>query len=383
MTPYEALKLSQKITDLFLGLETDLMQNIAKQMSTNMEISSTSQWRIRKLAQLGALDKQNIKTIAEYVGIAPGLIREAVEMAALEEIKKLDPAYQQIVKAGILEGNVPQKISPELAKALKAFQKQAQTDLNLVNTVMRYKAKAAYTKLIHSTAELAEKQTFLDVLGKNTGGVVTGSMARTEALRTTLKEFSEKGIPAFVDKTGREWTPEAYVNMDIRTTVNNVAHQTQFNRMDEYGIDLIEVSSHAGARPLCAEDQGKIFDRSNKSKKYPHWKNSSYGKPAGILGINCGHQIYPFVEGANIQRYFPTVDKDENDRLYKESQQQRALERTVRQNRRNINMLEATGIDTSEAKRALKDNTKKLKTFCEDKGRTYRPDRTALPKYIK
>lgn len=383
MTPYEALKLSQKITDLFLGLETDLMQNIARQISTDMEISSTSQWRIRKLAQLGALDKQNIRTIAKYVGVAPDLIQEAVEMAALGEIKKLDPAYQKLVKAGILEANAPQKISPELAKALKAFQKQAQTDLNLVNTVMRYKAKTSYTKLIHSTAELAEKQSFLDVLGKNTGGIVTGSMARTEALRTTLKEFSEKGIPAFVDKTGREWTPEAYVNMDIRTTVNNVAHQTQFSRMDEYGLDLIEVSSHAGARPLCAEDQGKIFDRSNKSKKYPHWENSSYGKPAGILGINCGHQIYPFVEGVNVQRYFPAENKDENDRLYKLSQQQRALERDIRKDKRNINMLKETGTDTSAEAKKLKEKTAKYKQWCADNDRTYRADRTALPKYIK
>lgn len=383
MTPYEAIKLSEKLIQLFLGLETDLMQNIALQLARDMDISSTSQWRIRKLAQLGALDKQNIRTIAQYAGIAPGLLEQTVEAAALEEIKRLDPAYQKLAKAGIIEGNVQQKISPELAKTLKAFQKQAQSDLNLVNTVMRYKAKTAYTKLINSTAELAEKQTFLDVLGKNTGGVVTGSMARTEALRTTLKDFSEKGIPAFVDKSGREWTPEAYINMDIRTTVNNVAHETQFNRMDEYGLDLIEISSHSGARPLCAEDQGRIFDRSNKSKRYPHWENSSYGKPAGILGINCGHQIYPYVEGVNIQRYFPSENKEENDRLYKESQQQRALERTIRQNKRNINMLEATGADITEAKRALKNSTAKLKQFCSDKGKTYKPDRTALPKYIK
>ena len=83
-------------------------------------------------------------------------------------------------------------------------------------------------------------------------------------MRQCIKEMSEKGIPAFVDKLGREWSPEAYINMDIRTTANNVAHQAQFDRMEDYGVDLIEVSSHAGARPKCAEDQGKIFNRKNK-----------------------------------------------------------------------------------------------------------------------
>jgi len=101
----------------------------------------------------------------------------------------------------------------------------------------------------------------LDILNKNTGAVVTGAQARQAAMRKTIKEFNERGIPGFVDKRGREWSPEAYVNMDIRTTVTNVAHEAQFARMDDYGLNLVQISSHSGARPKCAKrPRQKYFD---------------------------------------------------------------------------------------------------------------------------
>lgn len=64
-------------------------------------------------------------------------------------------------------------------------------------------------------------------------GEVMDTRSRQDALRACIREMAEQGIPAFVDRSGREWTPEAYINMDIRTTVSNTAHAAQFARMDE------------------------------------------------------------------------------------------------------------------------------------------------------
>lgn len=60
-----------------------------------------------------------------------------------------------------------------------------------------------------------------------------------------------------MDKRGREWMPEAYVNMAIRNTVKNVADEVQNERFRDHGQDLIEIDSHSGSRPKCAKDQGK------------------------------------------------------------------------------------------------------------------------------
>ena len=393
MTKLEIMQLSQSLSDLYTGLETDLIANIAEYLAGGNTDSPAAQWKIQMLARLGALDKANIKTIAEYAGIAPDMLTEALETAALNGISELEPGFQNLVRDGIVNGTeVP--IEKTMARAITSYRRQAQKSLNLVNTVMRYKAKSIAQKVINDTAELAEKQSFIDMLNKAAGKTVTGIESRQAAMRQCIKEMSEKGIPAFVDKLGREWSPEAYINMDIRTTVANTAQQAQFDRMDDYGLDLIEVSSHAGARPKCAEDQGKIFNRKNKDGyttdlhgkkvRYYSWKRSSYGEPDGILGINCGHRTYPYTAGTSIQRYFP-YDKKENDKAYRLTQHQRELERRVRESKRKCMALETAG-DTEGLQKAqvtLKNRQKALKQYCADNGLRYKPDRTAVVNYRK
>lgn len=391
MTKQELMSLSQGLSDLYTGLETDLIANIADWLKKGDLSASTPQWKMKLLAQLSALDKANIKTIAEYAGIAPELLSEALESAALSAIEELEPGFRELARNGIIDGcEVP--VEKTMAKSLVTYNRQARNSLNMVNTVMRYKAKSAAQKIVNDTAELADKQSFLNMLNKATGKVVTGAESRQAAMRQCIKEMTAKGIPAFTDKLGREWSPEAYINMDIRTTANNVAHQAQFDRMDDYGLDFVEVSSHSGARPKCAKDQGKIFSRKNKDGyttdlhgrkvKYYSWKKSSYGEPDGLLGINCGHHIYPFIPGLSYQAYFPKND-EENAKAYALSQRQRELERRVRKSKRECMTLDTLG-DTEGFQKAavtLRERQKALKQYCADNGLSYKADRTAVVGY--
>lgn len=332
MTKLEIMALSEGIAKLVVGMETDLMKNIADYLAAGNTESSSSLWKIKKLAELGKLNKKNKLTIAEYAKIQPDMQLITLEIAASKAAEQLEPGFRELVREGVLNNAPEMDASPNIKRVLQAMCKQAKSDMNLINTVMLIKAKNVAAKVINDTAELANKQEFLDSLNKAAGKVVTGIESRQTAMRQCIGEMTDKGIPAFVDKLGREWSPEAYVNMCIRTTVAKTATETQIARMDDYGVNLISVSSHKGARPLCAPYQGRIFDRSNGSgyttdlngKKihYDAWNSTSYGKPAGLLGINCGHQIYPFVPGINVQRYFP-YDEKENAAQYQKFQKQR------------------------------------------------------------
>lgn len=373
MTTLEQLNLSQPLTDVYTAMETDLMIAIAKQLAEGGEINATSEWRLKKLAEAGALSKETVKIIASYTGIQSDLLTEAIEGAAMGVADKLEPALQACARDGYISSPPGTPISESMKNVVTNFRKQAKTDLNLVNTVMQYKAKSSYTTLVNKIYDDAKRQELLGVLGKHTLEVASGGTSRQEALRNYIKEFSQKGIPAFVDKRGREWSPEAYINMDIRTTVNNTANAAQDACCDRYGLDLIAISSHMGARPKCALDQGKLYSRSNRSgiahdgdgneiPFYP-WSSTSYGQPDGILGINCHHHKYPFADGVNFQRYFP-YDEEENTERYKEFQKQRAMERRVREVSRQAEMLEAAG-DTEGAKAARRQLREKRRAYRE------------------
>ena len=392
MNKLTSLQLSQGIADLIVGLETDLIANIAAYLAAGKIEEDTAKWKMKKLAELGKLTKQNAKTIAEYAGKTPELLELTLQRAANSAIQELAPGLKRMVQEGLIDRRATPSMSGNMLNSLKMLQKQAKKDLNLTNTTMKYKAKNAAMQVINRTAELANKQEYIDSLNKATGKVVTGIEARQSAMRECIGEMTQKGIPAFVDKTGRNWTPEAYTNMCIRSTVGSVAKETQFSLMDEYGLDLVEVSSHSGARPLCAKDQGKIFNRNGgggyttdldgKRIKFYAWRSSSYGKPAGLLGINCGHQIYPFLPSISVQTYFP-YDEKENAEQYEKICNQRALERKVRASKRECTSLDTLGDKEGFDKAAykLKQQEQQLKSYCEKNGLTYKPDRTATPGY--
>lgn len=381
MTRLELMELAEECSDVLTAMEDDLLQNIAEYLSEGRADIPTAQWKIRQLAALGKLDRENIRTIAEYSGIAADMEEIAMTRAALAAVKDMDEGFGKLVSDGIIEGtDVPMEETALQAAAM--YSKQAKDRLNKVNTVMRYFARATAAAAVNKAAEIVNKQQHLDTLNKAAGKVIMGAESRQTAVRQCIKEMSEKGIPAFVDAAGRQWSPEAYVNMDVRTTCSNAAHEAQFTRMNDYDIDLIETSSHPGARPKCSLDQGVIFSKSGKNKKYRAWSTSSYGEPDGILGINCGHHIYPHIEGVSTQTYFP-YDKEENDKLYKQKQEQRRLERNVRSAKREVSMLNAAGDKegAKAAKDAVKQKTAKYNEYCEKTGLPRKADRLTVQGY--
>ncbi|UKI16901.1 MAG: phage minor capsid protein [Ruminococcus sp.] len=394
MTREQYDELSAPLVRVLLDMEDDILREIAAQLSRDGDISDTSKWRIRQLARAGRFDKRAAAIIAGYSEVEDGQAMDAVIAAAETEIGYLDNAVQAANAAGLSEyfSDIPAEESA--LGAAKAFQRQAASDLNLVNTVMGYKAKSAYVNAVNAIyRDTAEgRQGALDIMGKGAAKAVSGQMSLQEATRKTIRELAQKGIPAFVDKRGREWSPEAYVMMDMRSTLGNTARAAQDARCDEYGINLIELSSHLGARPKCAIDQGKIYSRDGTSGvttdgagnkiHFTPFSQTSYGQPDGILGINCGHVQYPFAEGINFQRYFP-YPKEENDRRYMQFQQQRAMERGIRAAKRECMMLQETG-DTEGLQKAslrLRNQREKYRAYCKETGLKQHNDRTQVYGY--
>ena len=62
------------------------------------------------------------------------------------------------------------------------------------------------------------------------------------------------------------------------------------------------------------------------------YQDKSYGDPAGLFGCNCRHAFYPYQPGT--EKTYKPYPKKENDKVYELSQQQRKLERNIRQAKR-------------------------------------------------
>lgn len=370
---------AETIDSVYIDLEAQLMQNIARHLRDWEQPIDTDRWLLQKLGEIGKLNKENIKLIAKMSGISKTAAERMLNEMAEEAVQNMEPGFQYLARRGLAEDAVDYAKSKNVKQTMNNMLQQAKDSLNLTNTTMLHKAQEAFITLAQNTAEEA-----LKIMNNNSSAVITGAESRQQALRNTIRQFNEAGITGFVDKRGRNWTPEAYVNMSMRTTAGNVADEVQTARCKDYGINLIAIDEHSGARPKCAKDQGKIFDLNNgsgytedlhgKKIRYHSWNSSSYGEPDGILGINCGHHKFPFVPGVNVQRYFPTEDLDANNRLYKQTQVQRALERDVRKQKRECMLYDELG-DTEafeEASVKLKAKEAKLKGYVDQHDNLHR-----------
>ena len=390
MTALEALNLAAPLADTYSAVEQRLLVAIARQLSLNDDhsLNEVSKWQIKRLARLGMLRKDAARIVAAGTKGVPNDFTDTVQQAITSAL----------AEDGLVDMWQNESFAESAKQAVKHYRRQAQSVYNQVNTVMKYKAESSFVRAVNSVAdkwtqdmrrqqsEIADKQGVLDILNSNTADVVNGSAARTRAVRTTIREMAQRGIPAFVDRAGREWSPEAYVNMDIRATVKNTALEAKFSVMDSLGQDVFEVSSHPGSRPKCRPWQGKLISRSGKTTeitdlhgrkhKVIPLSQTSFGEPDGLFGINCGHRPRGCTEGV-FTKSAVAYDDEADKELYNKVCRQRELERRVRKSKTEADMLDAAG-DTEGARavrQKMSEQNKALRAYCESNGLKFRSDR--------
>jgi Phage minor capsid protein 2 len=358
MDPLKQQQLTMPVVEVFLAIEEQILINIAKRLKKHkgMLDEDILSWQAQQLSELGALTQQNIITIAKHARLSIDEVTKMLKKAGYTTVQEYEGDLQEAVQLGLaIQPPTGPEVSPSLQAILSAYQAQAMNTFNLVNTTLIQQAEQAY----------------LDIVNQTVGKVLAGVQTPREALREVAGKLAEKGIPALIDKAGKQWSTEAYMNMVMRSMSNRIANDMQDARMAEYGVDLIEVSSHMGARPKCAPYQGRIFSLSGTSDKYPSFSTTSYGQPDGLFGINCRHVKYPFIPGITKQRFKP-FDAEKNRKAYEESQQQRFLERQIRKAKRELAMMQAMGDEEGikKAKQKVLDRQAEMREFIDATGRT-------------
>lgn len=348
-------ELSLFIINIYLDIEEKILDNIGKTLAMPEGEVNITEWQMMKLQQLGRLTEENYKLLASKSGLTVQAIKQILQNEGY--------AGASLVDASLGAVPVALTTSNTIAATLMLLEAQAVNKLNLVNTTMLSGAR----------------QVYLDIVNQTTAKVLTGLLTPHEALRTVSSQWAERGVPTIRDKKGRVWSTEAYVPMVVRSTVKKVSTDSQISRMDDHDIDLIEVSSHMGARPKCEPYQGRIFSKSGRSKKYPAWSTTSYGEPDGLLGINCHHVIYPYVEGKSTKRYNP-YPKEQNDKAYEQSQQQRKIERDIRKKKKRLVMAKATGDEVAikQANQMVRQQQERMRNFLKETGRRRKPNREQI-----
>ena len=354
MNPRMIEEMSWRMAEVYEAVVNRILINMARHfqyINAGEVPSGTWLYQAKKLAEMGQVTRETEKIILDMLGDADGVLRALLEESILNGLKDAEPALRKAAEAGLLNGGtVPPALAPGQMQAFQAFYKQSADKLNLVNTVMLESTTWAYQATV---ADIVNKvNTTQGILNVATGEVVTGVSSWNDAIRRGVQKMVENGITGFVDHGGHRWSPEAYVAMDVRTTMANTARAAVWERCEAYGDDLYQVSWHNAARPLCFDWQCKIISRTDTPRDVDDGEGNTvhvyaqsettYGEPAGLFGINCGHYPIPFIPGFSRVRT-PAQTKEENEKAYEDSQKQRYLERKLREEKRDLEVMKAQG----------------------------------------
>jgi hypothetical protein len=311
---YISLIVPAVMVDLYSQLELDILELFATTLDKTTYTSAWYETKARALQEFQR-EAQKLTDATQIKGdkVLRSTYLEAIEKSTLND----EQYYKKLASLGLIDN----------------YKEQSRAIATIANEAFR--AQKAQLNITNAGVVLDSYNRLNDAFAR----VSSGAFTREQAVKIAVSEFANDGIRVFTLAGGRQMEVAAYVRMVIETSVSRAVREATFSRMDELGIDLIEVSAHTGARPLCEPYQGQVFSRSGKSTEYPALASTSYGQPAGLFGINCRHTFWAYHPDFP-RKLFDNPGKVENDRIYKASQDQRYKERQIRAWKRKADALE-------------------------------------------
>lgn len=386
-------RLGQPIADVYEEITRRVIINLAryfKELKPGEQPGGAFEYQAQKLAELGQVSRETADIIGSMAGITGGQLQGALDAAILDALEELEKPLRDAARMGLITPapDVPAELSPRMTRAFRLYYRQSADKLNLVNTVMLESTEGAYRATVSDiTARMRAAQ---GILNTAAGEIITGAESFNQAQRVAVERMVENGITGYVDHGGHQWRPETYVAMDMRSTMHNASREAFWETNEQFGNDLFCVSQHPGARPLCYPWQCKVVawkgeardtvDGDGNPVHIYALADTTYGEPAGLFGINCGHHPQLFVEGVTkVPRLQQT--EEQNAEAYAISQQHRKLERDFRDARLRIDVArvrgDETALETAQNKLARADE--RLDSFCEAHGRKRRREREYGP----
>lgn len=364
LTPEYLIHATELAEEIAEQLHQDILKRIIERVLLRFQrgddyiLTALDKWEIEVLQDAGYLLEDIQKEIAKATGRMQTEIAEAMEDAGVRAIEYDDEIYK---KAGLNPQPLTQ--SPHLVRLLQDTYEQTMGE---------------WRNFTATTAEEAQKL-FIRLCDEAYYKAMSGTVSMSQAVREALEELISDGVYVKYP-TGHRDTIETATARAVRTGISQASGRIQLARMDEFGWDLVVVSSHFGARPTHQVWQGQIYSRNGGD--YPDFVSSTgYGSVTGLCGANCRHNFSPYFEG--MDNPFEQYDSEENRKLYEIEQRARTMERRIRDTKRRLMGYETAG-DTDRYERTaamLQKQNEAYNAYCDEKGLKKRHDRIQIARW--
>ncbi|HGA2365043.1 TPA: phage minor capsid protein [Streptococcus agalactiae] len=323
---------ASQVADIYHQLTLDLFDQVIDRIKERGSASLDDNpyiWQLEKMNEMGLLNEDNLQLISERSGIAEEQLRYVIQNEGYQIYKDTKQQLSEATGRGFVSNSFIQT-------NLAAYVNQTMGDINnLINTTLPKSVIGAYQSIIEEA----------------TAKVVTGLATSDKAISDTVMKWAKKGFYGFTDSQGKHWKADTYARQVIKSTAWRVYREVRMAPAEELGIDTYYYSKKSTAREMCAPLQHQIVTtgvaRIEKGERILALSDYGYGTAGGCLGINCTHEITPFVVGANYKPDLPDNLKNLTPEQAIENAnvqaKQRALERSIRQSKEFLHVAEKLG----------------------------------------
>lgn len=303
--------LADDVAAAYADAEVRLLRLIAQRLEAGTD---SPRWAEDKLGELQVLRARARRVMA-------GATAEALDALMVA----LRTSYLRGTAAG-------QGDADRLGADTDAEPAQAERQVAALYASMREQWQGHELQVVRSVADA-----YRDAVVRASSGTLTGAATRLQDAQTALDDLAKRGVTAFTDTAGRRWGLRTYVEMATRTATTQAAVAGHMDRLEQAGINLFLVSNSSRECELCRPWEGKVLSRGPVSAIV---RNAVTGErmrvdvdgtvaeatSAGLFHPNCTHNLSGFIPGATTRG-----DATSNPKGYAERQEQRRLERKVRE----------------------------------------------------
>ena len=370
------------IMSLFYDLEDEVIADIGRRVAKTLRYTETAELMAKSMTELGysaseiqkevmkqlRADKKLQMEIAENTKAYKAYVQNLIDEALKDVLEKTGFAIEE---AGNMAWNNDLSMWKEHGTDLKkpntlrqliyAFYLQTSGKLKNMTNSTGFKGTALGTT---GVLQMYQKELDLALLK-----VASGTFSYDAAVNECIKRLAKSGLRHVDYASGRTYQLDTSVRMCVRTGMSQLAGKITEDNLVQTQHDLVITSQHIGSRPEHAPWQNKVFSYSGKSKKYPDFfKETGYGTPDGLKGINCTHNFYPFWEGASVvledmEEPKPVTVNGKTYTYYEATQEQRKMEREIRALKRERNALDNMKINSSEVRAEIRRKTAEYRSF--------------------
>lgn len=337
LTPDYLLHCTDSLTEVLDAYDNAVVSDIARRIVKTGYVTETAKHQLRQAQQMGLLYEDIIREIAQRTNATDSMVRTLFEDAGVETVETDNRLY---TAAGLQPTDL--RASPAMLQMLQAGYENTLGTMHNLTLTTANTAQQAYI----SACDLAMLQ------------VQSGAMSYQQAIRAAIQSAASDGTRVLYP-SGRTDRIEVAVRRAVLTGVAKTCRTIGEYNAASCGCDLMELSAHAGARPSHARWQGQLVSLSGK-RGYLSKDDIGYGSGDGFGGYNCRHDWYPFFPGISQRNYSPekltqleTMTVNYNGQeipYYDATQEQRRLERRVRDCKLRLSATDAARQETKDPK---------------------------------